>query len=195
MDESVKRVSSRIAQLPVGTDVESGSVYLITSAIRGEGKTNLANQLAMWIAQSSRSVILCDCNLRHPALHGIHQFNSSLGLSEVLCGKLPLSEVLNDTEIQGLSILTAGHCSPDAIQALAQERVKPILEEMRGMADIVILDRCSVLSFADTNYICPYVDQVIFSVKRDFSRIPDVKEALQLLHANEKLIAGAVMIG
>lgn len=194
MDESVKRISSRIAQLPASTALDSGAVYLITSAIRGEGKTSLANQLAMRIALSTRRVILCDYDLRHPTLHRIHHFNNSPGLSEVLCGNLPLSEVLNETNTEGLQVLTAGHCSHDAIKALAQGRVKTIIEQMRGMADVVIVDGCPILSSADIGYVCPHVDQVIFSVRRDFSRVPAVNEALHLLHANEELIAGAVVI-
>lgn len=194
LSESVKRIASRLSP-PLDPDGDStAQVYLVTSAARGEGKTTVANQLATSLAQSTRKVILCDFDLRRPKLHRVHGLSAGPGVCDVLRSEVNLADALQETTTERLLVLPAGNCCKQAIRALVEEKAEPLIKELRGMADVVIIDACSVLSSADLDYLCPHVDEIIFAARRDFSRTPDVVKALRLIPATEEQIAGAVVI-
>ncbi|MEO1525485.1 MAG: hypothetical protein AAFX06_08610 [Planctomycetota bacterium] len=193
LQESMKRLSSRIVAPSVGSHESLPQVVLITSAVRGEGKTTLANQLAECMASGSRRVILCDFDLRNPQLHLLHGLEGSPGICDILRGEAGVSDSIHDTLTPGLRILTAGDGCSAAIQALVEEKAEPLFKELRDLADLVLVDSGAVLTSADTGYLCPHVDQIVFAARRDFSRTGDQIKALQWLPATEDQILGAVV--
>ncbi|QDV42309.1 Tyrosine-protein kinase YwqD [Stieleria neptunia] len=193
LNESVKRISSRLSHPTLPESTDGTQIYMVTSAVRGEGKTTLASQLATHLAHRTRRVILCDFDLRRPGLHRIYQADSSVGICEVLRGDLALADAIRETKTEGLSVLTSGDCCPSAIKALVEDKAEPLLKELRSLADVIVIDTSPVLSSADIGYLCPHVDQIIFAVRRDFSRTANMKKALQVLPALSHQVSGAVV--
>ena len=169
-------------------------MILITSASRREGKTTLASLVANAIASTGQTVIICDFDLRAPTLHRLHGVEATPGICEVLRGEVELPVAVKRTERDNLMLLTAGTCCSDAIAALGQERLTPVIRELREMADVVIIDGCPVLTSADINYVSPEADLILLAVRRDVSRMPAVNSSLRLLRSCEKRVAGAVVI-
>jgi capsular exopolysaccharide synthesis family protein len=174
---------------------EALQVVLVTSAAEGEGKTSLASQLAASLARAGRKALLVDCDLRKPAAHKLFDLPLEPGFSEVLRAEVGLADVVRPTRLSRLWLVSAGICDSHATQALAQDNVAAVFEELRGQFDYVILDSAPVLPVADSLLLAQYVDGVIFSILRDESRLPRVHAAQQRLAGLGVRILGAVING
>jgi succinoglycan biosynthesis transport protein ExoP len=170
-------------------------VIMVTSAVGGEGKTSLSSQLAASLARAWKKTLLIDGDLRNPAAHKLFDVAQEPGLSEVLRGELTASEAVRSTPLSRLWVLPAGHWDSHAVQALAQDNVRTMLEEMKQQYDFIILDSCPVLPVTDSLLLGQNVDGVLMTVMRDVSRSPAVYSAQQRLEGLGIKMLGAVMIG
>jgi succinoglycan biosynthesis transport protein ExoP len=174
---------------------ESLQVVMITSAVSGEGKTSLASQLAASLARAWRKTLFIDGDLRNPAAHRLFDLSLEPGFSEVLRGEVNLADAVKPTALSRLWLLPAGHWDSHAVQALAQEGVKSVFDQLKEQYDFIIVDSCPVLPVADSLLLGQNVDAVIFSVLRDVSRAPSVYAAHQRLASLGIRTLGAVVIG
>ena len=174
---------------------ETRRVVMVTSAIAGEGKTSLASHLAASLARCSHKTLLIDGDLRNPAAH--RQFGLSVqpGLAEALRGEMPVEQLLRDTSVAGLSILTAGRSDRRAVQALARDGIQKLLERLKSEYEFIILDACPVLPVADALLLGQQADAVVLAVLRNVSRLPAVYEAQRRLASLDIPMLGAVVLG
>jgi capsular exopolysaccharide synthesis family protein len=170
-------------------------VVMVTSALGGEGKTSLASQLAASLARSGRKTLLIDCDLRKPAAHKLFDLPLDPGFSEVLRGEVHLSDVVRPTRLSRLWLIAAGIWDGHATQALAQENVQALFEDLRGQFDFIVIDSSPVLPVADTMLIGQHVDGVVLSILRDQSRLPQVYAAYQRLALLGVRMLGTVVNG
>jgi capsular exopolysaccharide synthesis family protein len=174
---------------------EATRVVMITSAVKGEGKTTLAGHLATSLARAGRRTVLVDCDLRNPAVHRLFDVPVDPGLSEVLLGQIATDDVVRPTVANGLWVVSAGGCDPQAVQAVASGGLGPIFDWLRQRFDFVIVDTAPVLPVADTLSVSDHVDATIFSVMRDVSRGPRVYAAYERLASLGVRVLGAVIAG
>jgi capsular exopolysaccharide synthesis family protein len=174
---------------------EALRVIMVTSADSGEGKTSLASQLAASLARAWRRTLLIDGDLRNPASHTLFDLPPEPGLSEVLRGEVQVTDAIRATPLSRLWVLPAGTWDHHAIQALAQDDVRTLLEELKQQYDFIIVDSPPVLPVADSLLLGQHVDGVLFSILRDVSRAPAVYAAQQKLQPLGIRILGAVMVG
>jgi len=166
---------------------------LITSVGPREGKSLTAINLASALARQGKSVILVDADLRKPAIHERLQVPNEQGLSDVLAGKIGVSEALQDAGLDGLRVLTSGRPDENAADLLASGRLEHIMAELRGMADLVVVDSPPVLPLADSLILAASVDGVLLVVgsrqatRRGLKRVRDVMD-----HAGAHVV-GAVL--
>ncbi len=168
---------------------------MVASAVAGEGKTSLASHLAASLARGAHKTLLIDGDLRNPAVHRRFGLPVQPGLAEALRGEATVEQTRAGHPVEGLSILTAGRCDRRAIQALAQDGVKTILERLRAEYDFIILDVCPVLPVADALLLGQHADAVVLAVLRNFSRLPAVYEAQRRLASLDIPMLGAVVLG
>src|SRR5262249_54020637 len=83
-------------------------VVLVTGPRSGEGKSTVASNLAVCMAQVGRRVLLVDADLRRPVQHEIHGLRRERGLAQVLRELLPLERVVQATTIKNLDVITSG---------------------------------------------------------------------------------------
>jgi capsular exopolysaccharide synthesis family protein len=177
--------------------IRAGScqVMMITSAIGGEGKTSLANHLALSLAGSGLRTLLIDADLRRPMMHRLFDRPLSPGLSELLRGAVDLDDVIWPTPLQDLTILTAGRCDRPTLRILSQGGVAPVFDRLKSRFDVIIVDSSPVLPVADAMQIARYVDTTLFSIFRDHSRKTKVKAAFERLQRLGVPVLGAVVTG
>lgn len=174
---------------------ESLRVIMVTSADGGEGKTSVATQLAASLARAWRRVLLIDGDLRHPATHTLYDLPSEPGLSEVLRGEVEADDAIRATPLSRLWLLPAGRGDAHALQALAQDDVRALIERLKQQYDFLIVDAPPVLPVTDALLLGQHVDGVLFSILRDVSRAPAVHAARQKLAPLGIRTLGAVMVG
>lgn len=170
-------------------------VVMITSAVKGEGKTSLACHLATSLARAGRKTLLIDGDLRSPAAHRLFDLLPEPGLCDVLRGEAGVANVVQPTCATGLDLVPAGHYDALALQALARDALPALLAGLRTHYDFIIIDSAPVLPVTDSLLIGQCVDGVLFSVLRDVSRLPAVYEARERLASLGIPMLGAVVSG
>jgi succinoglycan biosynthesis transport protein ExoP len=170
-------------------------VVLVTSAVGGEGKTTLASHLASSLARAGRKTLLMDADLRKPTLHLVFDRQLTPGFSEVLQGHCNIQQVTQATSCKSLSLIAAGHVNDPAIQALTQQGVAVIFQQLRQQYEFIIVDCSPILPVPDSLALSQHVDTAVFAVLKDVSRLPTVLAAYQRLSSLGLSILGTVVNG
>jgi len=173
------------------TDRELQTI-MFTSTGPGEGKsTNVAN-IAVAMAQAGKEVILVDCDLRKPVQHSTFNLPNE-GLTNVLVQDIPFEEVLQDTHIPNLRIVTSGPIPPNPSELLATEKMTNFLGFLKGNADIVIIDVPPVIAVTDACVLASRVDGVILVVAARGVRPEMAKKAKKALVQAQGRILGTIL--
>jgi polysaccharide biosynthesis transport protein len=171
-------------------------VLAVTSSISREGKTSLAAQLAVSVANSSgKPTLLIDGDMRSPDLHRVFDVECGPGLAEVLAGECPLEEAIETSFSSRLHVLTAGRLGVSPHQLTGAGEFAALVEKLRGMYEHVIIDTPPILSASEALLMARAADATILCVRRDYSRVDQVSEAHARLMAAGVKIAGAVLNG
>jgi capsular exopolysaccharide synthesis family protein len=175
--------------------VESAQVVMVTSAVGGEGKTTLSCSLADSLARAGRKTLLLDCDLRRPAVHQMFELPLQPGFSEILLGEIDAADAVQQTQVPGLSVVTAGQWDREVLRALAGEATQSIFEKLKMEFDFIVIDSHPVLAATDSLLLGQHVDAVLVSVLRDVSRSPRVYGACQRLATLGVRVLGVVVNG
>ncbi|MHC5076800.1 MAG: polysaccharide biosynthesis tyrosine autokinase, partial [Planctomycetota bacterium] len=137
---------------------------MVTSAVPGEGKSFVAANLAISIAQGIHEhVLLIDCDIRLPSIHSKFGFDAAPGLSEYLSRGIPLSSLILKTAINKLSILPAGKSPPNPSELLTSQKMSKLLGEVtdRYSDRYIVIDTPPPKLTAETSAISRKVDGVL----------------------------------
>lgn len=168
---------------------EGLSSVLITSADPGEGKSLCAFNLATVMALDGKRVILLDCDLRRPAQHLLANLQLEPGFSNVLAGEIPLDQALRPTAIANLSLLSAGALPPNPPELVGSKEGRNLIERLKSMCDLVIIDSPPVLSLTDAQVLSSLADGVVLVVAADTTPKPNVQRAQAMLrHVGGRLL-------
>jgi capsular exopolysaccharide synthesis family protein len=174
---------------------QSLHVIMITSAQSGEGKTTLATQLAASLARAWKRTLMIDADLRHPGAHVLFDTPQEPGLAEVLRGEVEPADAVKATPLSRLWMLPAGNGDSHAIQALAQDNLRLLFEQLKQQYDFIIIDTPPILPVADGLLIGQHVDGVVYAVLREVSLAPAIYAAQQKLAPLSIHTLGAVVLG
>lgn len=113
---------------------------LITSCDTGIGKSSISTNLAVVIAQSDRSVILVDADLRRSRIHELIGIPNSVGLSDIFRKGIEVSDTLQEWEEEKVSVITSGSSPPNPAELLGSKKMDGILAKLEELTDVVIID-------------------------------------------------------
>jgi len=170
-----------------GTHGKGHTVIQVTSPNMADGKSTLAANLAVSIAQADKTVLLIDADFRRPTLHKIFDIASERGFSGVLKGDTDLTDVIKPSGVERLSILPCGQVPVNPAELLSLPILKETLELFREQYDFVIIDSPPLLVVTDPCMVAPLVDSVILTIRPSKTARPAslrAKEILTTLGAN-----------
>ena len=113
---------------------------VITSTGPAEGKSVVAANLAIGLAQAQQRVLLIDGDMRRPTLHTALGLDQEPGLSNLLVGESKSQDVLRKTSVSGLWLLSAGKIPPNPAELLGSEKFKAFLDSLSEHFDWVLID-------------------------------------------------------
>lgn len=175
--------------------------FLITSALAGEGKSTIAVNLALSLAQAGKKVVLIDCDLRHPTDRKILNLDPGEGLGEVLEHKKKLAECIIKSKDMGLDpemrlmFLPGGTSLKDGSELLGTEFMHRIIARMEEWADYVILDSAPAGLLTDAVVLAQYADAAVFVVRKDFARVDHIMDGMEHLAESQVQIIGGILNG
>jgi capsular exopolysaccharide synthesis family protein len=164
-------------------------VIVVTSPQPGDGKTMIAGGLSEALALTGQKVVAIDCDLRNPGLHDRLDVERGPGLIDGLLEPRSAEDLLVESPL-GLRVMTAGNLPLDPFLTVpALVRLPDLLNEVRGLADYVILDTPPISLAADASTVAAMADGVIVVLDRGRSR-RDVLAAArdQLAHARAHVL-------
>ncbi|MFN3422411.1 MAG: polysaccharide biosynthesis tyrosine autokinase, partial [Armatimonadota bacterium] len=166
--------------------------FIITSSVKGEGKSFVTAALGFAFAQIEKRVVVVDANLLNPDLHNFFGVDGTVGLADVLKGVVPLESALKRTKIDNLQLLPAGThrkgiTSITPMELFSSEAMRNLLQRLKEQFDLVLIDTPSVTAVADPSVLASMVDGVLLVVELGYvtrNAVQSVKEQLELAQAN-----------
>jgi capsular exopolysaccharide synthesis family protein len=166
---------------------------VVTSAGPGEGKSCVASNIAMALAQAGQRVLLIDADMRRPRVHEIFGGDQEPGLSNVLAGNAKTSEAIRKSNTSGLWLLPAGHIPPNPAELLGSRRYVDFMSSLNAHFDWVILDTPPVMVVADSSIVANQASGVVFVVRADHTSKHSVRAAGEQLEAANAHMLGSVL--
>ncbi len=154
---------------------DSHRVVQVTSPAAGDGKSTLAANLSVSLAQSGKRTILVESDFRRPNVHRITGVSNDVGIVDVLRGTAELSDVIQEVAVEELSVLPCGRLPRNPSELLTRPEYESLLEVLRDKFDYVVVDSPPVLVVTDACSVAPRTDAVIVCMRlgrhtRDFGR-------------------------
>ena len=168
---------------------------MITSPSPADGKSTVAANLALAIAQSNRRVLLIDCDLRKPSQHKRFHLKNRTGITSCITGSNSIEEVSEDVGVENLTVITSGPQYANPSELLTSEQFPAILKELRNDFDFVIIDTPPVLPVTDPTIIAPMVDAVFLPIRIARGVQVNAKIAMEALESVGVTIDGVVVNG
>jgi receptor protein-tyrosine kinase len=161
----------------------------ITSALRGEGRSYLAANLAVVFSQLGERTLLIDADMRQPRQHELFGLANKSGLSSLLAGRSEHDEVQRIRAFRDLSVLPAGPVPPNPLELLSRGALPQLLARMTGEYDVVLIDTPAGIENADAQTVAARAGAAIVAVRQDHVRAREVDELVGgLASANAQLI-------
>lgn len=183
----------------IKTNIEFASVarekmksIIVTSPEMSDGKSMVSANLATTWAQSGKKVLFIDVDLRRPTLHATFDVENIHGLTTLLSGQTNLENIIKETAIDNLSIITSGPIPPNPVELLGSKKMTDFLNVVEDMYDIVILDTPPVTLVADTQILATRADGVVIVVRYGKTTKIALKRTVELIKHVEGSILGIV---
>ncbi|MEA2532484.1 MAG: tyrosine-protein kinase [Actinomycetota bacterium] len=184
--EAYRTVRTNLRFLSVERPIKS---LLVTSSVKGEGKSTTAANLAAAFALSGVKTILISADLRRPTVHKFFGLPNSEGLVDALLPDAQLEPLLQCNELPDFRFLAAGRIPPNPAEILSSSRFGDILSTLEAAADLVIIDSTPLLGVADASALASRVDGVVLVVNpREVNRRTLVLATEQLRKAGGRAL-------
>lgn len=159
--EDFRRLRTNLQFLNVD---EPPKVMMITSAMPAEGKTTVAINLALMLADAGHTVTLVEADLRRPKVTRYLGMVAGAGLTNVLAGTAAVDDVLQ-SHGRGISVLAAGPTPPNPGELLASSQMLALLDKLKAANDFVLVDAPPVLPVADATALAVHTDGALLCVR------------------------------
>lgn len=166
---------------------------LVSSPSPGEGKSTTAANLAIIMAQQNERVLLIDADMRKPTGHITFQLKNQSGLSNVLSKQKALKEVIQETVIDNVDVLTCGPIPPNPSELLGSSQMDQLLEEADGLYDYVIIDSPPLMAVTDGQILSAKAGGVVLVTASGKTETEAAKKSVDLLKNAQARILGVVL--
>lgn len=166
---------------------------VVSSSVPGEGKTTVATNLALALAESGQRVLLIDADLRKPRIAEYTNLIDSIGLSEVLVDEAKLSDAIQPLGLSGVDVLTAGSIPPNPGELVSSSRMAQLLREADAGYDVVIMDSAPILAVADALSLTQASDGILLVTRAGVTHKSDLTLSVDHVTAAGGTVFGIVI--
>jgi capsular exopolysaccharide synthesis family protein len=205
----------RIFKLNLATTLRRGmKVIMFTSASDDEGTSTTVANLAVALTRAGQHVVVVDANMRRPALGSFFGLDDRMGVSDILSGHSQLGDALTIVDVSRehpvdvgsngttttsggglLEVLPAGPIPGDAAELLDSRAMTELMRELRGRADVVLVDAPPMLPVTDAMVLGTKVDAVVAVARARLASRPHLVALGRALDACAAPRLGFVFVG
>lgn len=189
--------SVRLLRIRIEKEMEKAGhqVLLISSAIPGEGKTTVAANLALSLAQKGKRTLLIDFDLRSPSVNRAFGKKNAVGITDFLRGTVSAQDLINALRHENLYTIFAGTPASNAAELLERPELRELLRQARELFDYIILDTPPCAMLSDASEAASMADCALLTIRQNFAPKSQILEGAQLLTTNELPLLGCVLNG
>jgi capsular exopolysaccharide synthesis family protein len=188
--EAVRRLRTNLQFIDIGHRSKS---IVISSSIPGEGKSTIAINLAVSLADAGARVILVDADLRRPSIAEYLGIEGGVGLTTVLIGRAEVEDVVQPLGRTSLDLLPAGQIPPNPSELLGSTAMADLLERLSTSYDMVLLDSPPLLPVTDAVVLSNLAGGALVVVGVDRIHRPQLQQSLESLETAGAHLFGVVM--
>lgn len=188
--ESIRTLRANINQRWIN---DGNQVFAITGIDDSEYINDIAANLAVAYSQLGERTLLIDANLRSSSLHDLFKLENKVGLADILANRSDLDAINVIEKLQGLSVLTSGTSVPNPQEILNRRRLPHLLEELKSFFDVIIFTTHPIMSCSDFQPIFSLAKGGVLSVKKDVTRVDDLKYCIEKIKSTSAKVIGVVI--
>lgn len=175
---------------------------LVTSTLPGEGKSWVSSNLAVTFAQAGKKVVLIDADMRKGRQYSIFEVSPRPGLSNYLSGidesndenhEINLVDYIQETDVENLYLIAAGNIPPNPAELLIAPQMVDLLEQLKEICDIVIIDGTPSQLVTDALILTRLVDSTLIVNASKETKKEDLKRVIANIQQVGGKIAGVVV--
>lgn len=172
----------------------NAKAILVTSALENEGKTTVAINIALALAQNSNKVLMLDCDLRKPAVATVLEAKDLIKTQaiDVIKGQASVDSAIVRLDKFGLDIIGGLKAVGNSSEVLSAKGLKKALDVLREKYDYIIVDTPPSQLFTDAAIISEYTDAGILVVRQNSANIDDVISVVSDISQSNAEIIGFV---
>jgi capsular exopolysaccharide synthesis family protein len=179
------------------TEDDFPQVVLVTSPGVGEGKTTVACNLAVALAEVKKRVLLIDADMRRPRVHSIFDIPNSWGLSDVLAdginlSQFPLDVLVKESRVPRVFVLPSGPAPLSVVTLLHSGRLGALLERLRGHFDAIVVDSPPMLDLGGSRLMSRLANGVVLVVRAASTLRTASAASVQILAQDGTAVLGVV---
>lgn len=192
--ESYKKLATKVDyQMMKG----KRQVLVVTSVAENEGKSTVAANLAIELAQQSKKVLLVEGDLRRPSQFLVfgQEPDEASEIGEYLKGDGKLRDIVKKSNIPGLYFILGRNCYSSSTEILHSEKLKKLMDFGRKAVDYVIIDSPPAGFMGDAEVLADAADAVLLVVKQNYMHAEDINDVLDAFREHYSKVLGVVLNG
>jgi capsular exopolysaccharide synthesis family protein len=168
---------------------------VVTSPSIGDGKSTIVGNLAVAIAHAGKRVIVVEADLRRPMVHQVFGLRQQVGTTTVLLDHVEAITALQSVGEASIMVLTSGQLPPNPSELLNSRRMAELIQQLRNMADIVLIDSPPVLPVADPMVLTQWADGVLLVTRAGSTTRDQLQSARATCDRAGARILGTILNG
>lgn len=189
--ETYKKIRTK---LMYKSGAQKSKVILVTSVMENEGKSTVAVNLALTLAQKAERVMLVDGDMRRPASYKIleKKLSKDQEIGEYLNGNIPLKKILQRDADSGLLLMIGSRNYSKSTEMVSGDTMRMLMAAARETADYVVIDSPPTSLMADAEVLAEYADVSLLVVRQGMAKTRDINDTIDMLENGGSELLGCI---
>lgn len=171
------------------------NVLMISGASPNAGKTFISTNLAAVIAQTGKSVLFIDVDMRKGYVHQLFNTNNDNGLSDILSGKSEIKNAIKSIPGAGIDFISRGNVPPNPAELLMHKRFSELVSWASDNYDMVVIDTPPILAVTDASIIGRYAGTSLMVARFEQNTAKEIEVSIRRFEQNGVVIKGCILNG
>lgn len=189
--EAFRRLRTNLQFLSVDNPPK---VFVMTSSVATEGKSETTVNLALALAEAGSSTLLIEADLRRPRVVNYMSMPDRFGLTNILSGQADFADVVQETKYAGVDLLACGPLPPNPSELLASDTARNLFNDLRSKYDYVLIDSPPLLPVTDGALLARVTDGALLVVRVHRTTAEQVAQAVDNLDKADANLLGIISV-